>query len=295
MGTLVEVVLYPDTQVVRDAAQEAFRRMETIEKEAHPYREGNPLDRLRKGEDVTLAGDLERILTEGLAVARASSGAYDPTLGEVISLWGFNGDQPSLPDGERLRNALARSGYRKLTPSPCCPGGERLWLDLGGVAKGFAVDEAVRVLREAGVAAGIVNAGGDLRSFGTRPGRGVWKIGVQDPEEPQGLAGVLEVEEISVATSGDYQRYFEKDGVRYHHILDPATGYPARSGARSTTVIAPDCAAADALATASFVLGPEKGLKLLEEWGGVEGIIIDTEGRFHKTSGIGQKYPFEER
>ena len=109
------------------------------------------------------------------------------------------------------------------------------------------------------------------------------------------MAGVLEVEEVSVATSGDYQRYFEKDGVRYHHILDSTTGYPSRSGIRSVTVLANDCALADALATAAFVMGSEKGLKLLEDWEGVEGILISEDGGYHTTTGIGETYPFEKR
>ena len=163
-----------------------------------------------------------------------------------------------------------------------------MWLDLGGVAKGYAVDEAVRVLKEGGIRSGIVNAGGDLRSFGLKPGGKRWKIGVQHPENPQEMSGVLEVGEISVATSGDYQRYFEVDDIRYHHILDPATGYPARSGLKGTTVFAPDCATADALATAAFVLGPVKGIELLQKWEGAEGVLITEDGTILTTSGIGE-------
>jgi len=119
---------------------------------------------------------------------------------------------------------------------------------------------------------------------------------VQDPENPQELAGVLEVKEAAVATSGDYQRYFEEGGIRYHHILDPATGYPVHSGLRGTTVIASDCATADALATAAFVMGPEKGLDLLEKWDGAEGVLITEDGKILTTSGIGEDgIKFEKR
>ena len=157
------------------------------------------------------------------------------------------------------------------------------------------MDEAVQILSGSSATGGIVNAGGDLRAFGKKAGGKPWKIGVQDPDNPQELAGVLSIREAAVATSGDYQRYFEKEGVRYHHILDPATGYPARSGLKGTTVIAPDCALADALATAAFVLGPEKGLKLLEEWDEVEGVLITDGGKILTTTGIGKVIPFEER
>jgi thiamine biosynthesis lipoprotein len=222
-------------------------------------------------------------------VSRATSGAFDPTLGEVVQLWGFGRDDPRLPGPEEIEDAIDNAGYDKVPDGQCCPDGRDIWFDLGGVAKGYSVDVAVRALKEAGIKAGIVNAGGDLRSFGVRPRRGYWKIGVQDPDNPQELAGVLEVKEAAVATSGDYQRYFEEGGIRYHHILDPATGYPAHSGVRGATVIAPDCATADALATAAFVMGPEKGLAMLESWEGAEGVLITDDGKILTTSGIGEE------
>jgi thiamine biosynthesis lipoprotein len=296
MGTLVDMVAYPDGSGARKAAAEAFGRVSEIEGLAH---------RQQLKSLVSVDGELAVILSTGLKVSLASSGAFDPTLGEIIALWAFDSENPHLPDPTDISAALGRAGYRRLNPAYPDPDppdsvyspweSSPVWLDLGAVAKGYAVDEAVRSLRENGVSGGIVNAGGDLRTFGLKPGGKPWKIGVQDPDRPQELAGVLTVREAAVATSGDYQRYFEEDGVRYHHILDPATGYPARSGLSGTTVIAPDCALADALATAAFVLGPEKGLKLLEEWDGVEGVLITEDGKILTTSGIGKAIPFEER
>ena len=296
MGTLVDVVLYADKEVAPEAAARAFERMLEIEAIADPLAEGSPLYRLSKGEGAQVKGDLERILETAMEISRATSGAFDPTMGELVYLWGFGRDQPTLPEPEEIKDALKRTGYDKLPTGQCCPAGLEIWFDLGGVAKGYAVDEAVAFLQERGIKAGIVNAGGDLRSFGPRPGRGKWKIGVQDPNDPQALAGVLEVKEAAVATSGDYQRYFEEGGLRYHHILDPSTGYPARTGLKGTTVIAHDCATADALATAAFVLGPVKGLALLENRKGVEGVLITEDGKILTTSGIGEGgIRFEER
>jgi len=296
MGTLVDVMLYADKGVAPEAATQAFERILEVEAAAHPSEEGSPLFQVKQGKGARIEGDLARILETAMDVSRATSGAFDPTLGDVVHLWGFGRDDPHLPGPKEIELALDNAGYDQVPTGQCCPEGPDIWFDLGGVAKGYAVDEAVRALKEAGVKAGIVNAGGDLRSFGIRPRRGFWKIGVQDPDNPQELAGVLEVKEAAVATSGDYQRYFEEDGVRYHHILDPATGYPANSGLRGTTVTAPDCATADALATAAFVMGPEKGLALLERWKGVEGVLITDDGKILKTSGIGEGgMRFEER
>jgi len=288
MGTLVDVVLYGDKEVLPEAAGLAFESILRVEAAAHPSKEGSSLFRIRQGKGVRVEGDLARILDVALEVSRATSGAFDPTLGEVVNLWGFGRDDPHLPGPEKIVRALEGARYDRVLTGQCCPEGLDIWFDLGGVAKGYAVDEAVRSLQDSGVKAGIVNAGGDLRSFGVRPRRGYWKIGVQDPENPQKLAGVLEIKEAAVATSGDYQRYFEEGGIRYHHILDPSTGYPAHSGLRGTTVIAPDCATADALATAAFVMGPEKGLAMLEKWEGAEGVLITEDGTILTTSGIGE-------
>jgi len=296
MGTLVDVVLYGDKEVLPEAAGLAFESILRVEAAAHPSKEGSSLFRIRQGKGVRVEGDLARILDVALEVSRATSGAFDPTLGEVVNLWGFGRDDPHLPGPEKIVRALEGARYDRVLTGQCCPEGLDIWFDLGGVAKGYAVDEAVRSLQDSGVKAGIVNAGGDLRSFGVRPRRGYWKIGVQDPENPQKLAGVLEIKEAAVATSGDYQRYFEEGGIRYHHILDPSTGYPAHSGLRGTTVIAPDCATADALATAAFVMGPEKGLAMLEKWEGAEGVLITEDGTILTTSGIGEGgIRFEER
>lgn len=288
MGTIVDAVLYCEKKAGSEAAAQAFEKIRQIEELAHPSQEGAPLSLIRQAKGANINGDLELILGTAMEVARASSGAFDPTLGEVVDLWGFGREDYRLPDPKEIERALENTGYKKVPARQCCPKGLAVWFDLGGVAKGYAVDSAVKVLQEAGISAGIVNAGGDLRSFGSHPRRGYWKIGVQDPNDPQELAGVLEVREAAVATSGDYQRYFIKDGIRYHHILDPSTGYPAHAGLRGTTVIAPDCATADALATAAFVMGPEKGLALLEEWQGAEGVLITDDGTILTTSGIGE-------
>jgi thiamine biosynthesis lipoprotein len=286
MGTLVDVVAYLDGNDARNAVAEAFERISEIEELAN---------RQQVKARVSVDSELAVILSTGLKVSLASSGAFDPTLGEIVALWGFDSDRPHLPEADDIAEALGKAGYKRLLLAPSSRDGSPIWLDLGGVAKGYAVDEAVKVLRKRAVGGGIVNAGGDLRTFGLKPGGKLWKIGVQDPDHPQELAGVLTLREAAVATSGDYQRYFEEGGVRYHHILDPATGHPARSGLRGTTVIAPDCALADALATAAFVLGPEKGLKLLEDWEDVEGVLIAEGGEILTTSGIGEDIPFERR
>lgn len=162
-------------------------------------------------------------------------------------------------------------------------------VDLGGIAKGYAADRAADILAAA-TGSCLVNLGGDLAIRGSRPGRGFWTIGIQDPVDPSRLLLTLSVSGTrAVATSGDYQRFFEEEGVRYHHLLDPATGEPGRR-ARSATVLAPTCVVADAWATAAFILGPECGIAALETEPELEGMIVaeDEAGRLviHETSGF---------
>ncbi len=296
MGTLVEVVAYPDTGSVRDVVAKAFDKMEAIEAATDHRRDGSSLAALKKGGSITVSDDLMAILTSAISIARDSSGAFDPTMGKVVGLWGFDRDDPRLPDAKELKNALLTVGFTRISMEGNVVRADApVWLDLGGIAKGYAVDEAVRLLEESGVQAGIVNAGGDLRVFGKRPGRRNWRIGVQDPDDFQSLIGVLELEGGAVATSGDYERYFEIDGKRYHHILDPATGFPARSGLRSVTVLAPDGLQADGLATAAFVMGPERGLKFLDSRSGIQAILVTGNGKMLTTDGIGSEVGFERR
>ncbi|TNF47140.1 FAD:protein FMN transferase [bacterium] len=297
MGTLVEIVAYPDSQQVRDAVSMAFRRMEKVEALADYKASESPLTSLRRGEDAALSDELLQILSVAIEVARMSRGAFDPTMGELVALWGFDRSEPKVPGSVRISEALGSVGYKRLSVDGVSVkvSGEKVWLELGGVAKGYAVDEAVRILKKGGVSAGIINAGGDLRAFGEKPDGKQWRIGVQNPDDPQGMLGVLILKEGSVATSGDYERYFELDGVRYHHILDPKTGLPSRSGIRSVTVVTSECVLADALATAAFVLGPDQGQELLGKHNGVEAILVIDNGQILKTSGIGTVVEFEER
>ena len=152
-------------------------------------------------------------------------------------------------------------------------------IDLGGIAKGYAVDRALRVLKAAGVSSSLVDAGGDIGLLGSKPNGAPWRIGVQHPRDMREMIAVIEIDSGSVATSGDYERFFEHEGRHYHHILDPRSGYPAR-GLVSVTIIAPTCGLADALSTAVFVLGPEAGMQLLRRLPQAEGLLIaEKEGK----------------
>ena len=272
MDTLVELIALGG----EDAIEEARRAVEEVERWADRYDPAAEVSRLNGragGGPVAVSPELAALLALSLEVARASGGAFDPTVEPLLAAYDFGGEHQRVPGEEELRELLARVDYRRVRlagDSVEMP--EGFAVDLGGVAKGYAADRALEAMRRAGARAGLVNIGGDIAVFGEKGG-GPWTIGIQHPRAPGGLFAVLELDGGAVATSGDYERFFIAEGVRYHHLLDPKTGRPAR-GLVSATVTAPNCTLADAYATAVFVLGPEEGPALLAADDRLEGIFI---------------------
>ena len=234
---------------------------------------------------VPVGEEIFRVLREAIAVSGASGGAFDPTIWPVSQLWGFERGG-SIPIPELLAIKLPMVGYGNVIfdDSGYSVGFmiNGMGLDLGAIAKGWAVDRAMEILVARGIRNAIIDAGGDLRIIGTRPGKDFWRIGVQHPRDPGALLLTFDLKDTAIVTSGDYERFFLVDGVRYHHILDPSTGQPAR-GCQSVTVLAPTAAEADACATAAFVLGPSKGLAFLRARRGVRGVIVGADGELYWT------------
>lgn len=216
----------------------------------------------------------------GLEMGQITGGAFDITIGAVLDLWGFGSDLRRLPGEEELDRALATVDFTQVEvdrENSAVRIPEGAVLDLGGIAKGFIVDQGTKILREAGVERALINAGGDISVVGRRPDGRPWRVGVQDPDQPSSIRYIMPLDDRSVVTSGDYQRYFMVGNERYHHIIDPSTGYPAR-GLRSVTIVGDNPAVCDAISTAVFVLGWDEGRALVERLPGIEAIMIsDTE------------------
>ena len=226
------------------------------------------------------ARERRELLEMAVSVQRATGGAFDPRVLPLVRAWGFDGGDPVVPDEALLRELVAELREAGLPHDAVELESRPDALHFGAWAKGHAVDRALAVLERCGQPAALVNAGGEVRGYGRQ-----WTVGVQHPRLPGALIARLAPGEMAVATSGDYEQFFEQDGVRHHHLLDPRTGRPAR-GCRSVTVLARTCARADALATAAFVLGPDAGLDLIESLAGVEALIIDADGDRHDSSGL---------
>jgi FAD:protein FMN transferase len=236
--------------------------------------------------------DVVSCVEAALEISARSDGAFDVTVFPLVESWGFHEGPPRLPSDGEIQRARQRVGWRDLIAEHGRIGKRRsdVAVDLGAIGQGYAVKAALEVLRRERVAAALVDVSGDIYALGRPRGR-LWRIGIKDPRG-DGLLGVVHVADLAVVTSGDYERVFEEDGVRYHHILDPKTGWPAR-GLASVTIVDADPVRADALATAVFVLGREKGLALVESLPETEALLVDESGRRTPTSGFFALTSFE--
>ena len=290
MGTsfLLEAI-GPDPAHLDAAIEAAVTEVRRVEDVFTTWRESE-LTRLnaRAGEGpVEVSREVCELVARALAVAELTDGAFDPTWYALHDLWDLEADPPRLPAPEELARALERVDHTRVQvdlegSTVELPAG--FSLELGGIAKGWGVDRGMKVFLERGVEHGVVDAGGDLKALGTKFGE-PWQIAIKHPRRRADVMAVVPVSNRCVVTSGDYERFFELDGVRYHHILDPRTGRPS-TGCMSATVVGPDAAFCDALATALCVLGAERGLAIVEELDGVEALVVDLEGEVRATSGL---------
>jgi thiamine biosynthesis lipoprotein len=289
LGTLVEIHLPRADRAAREAVTAAFAEMARIEALMSPRIASSDVARLSAAADpLEVAPETAEVIALGLDVAARSGGAFDLTLGRLKALWDIEGEVPRVPGRAEIAVVLAGIGPTalRLDGLRVSKAQPDLAVDLGGIAKGYAIDRAIAVLAQAGIAQASVNAGGDLRLLGSR-GERPWRIGIRHPRSAEELLATLELSGRAVVTSGDYERFFEVDGRRYHHIFDPRGGFPA-AACQSVTLVADNAMLADALATAVFVLGPEEGLALLAEFPGVEALIVAADGAIHATSGMAE-------
>jgi thiamine biosynthesis lipoprotein len=238
----------------------------------------SPIDRLNRHGEARPPEEVLQVLETARKVAIRSGGAFDPTIFALTELWSFDegGRLPEVEQIERARRYVDHARIQiKADGSVSLPQG--FGIDLGGIAKGAVVDRIADYLSGRGYDNFLIDAGGDILVSGLKQGGAAWRIAIRHPRDSREIVGVLTMGEkrqrIAIVTSGDYERFFEYGGRRYHHILDPRSGYPAEQLV-SATVIADNCALADALSTAAFVLGPEQGLALLEQAPGTEGLLI---------------------
>jgi thiamine biosynthesis lipoprotein len=290
MGTRISVELFhADPAVARQGINAVLEEMRRIDASMSPYIASSELAQVNENahrQAVPVSKELFALIQRSLHFSELTGGAFDITFASAGFLYDYR--RRIRPDETRLEQAANLINYRnlvldsdKLTVAFSKPG---VRIDLGGIAKGHAVDRCISLLRALGIEHAMVTAGGDSRVSGDRWGR-PWTIGVQDPRKDDELVAVIPLQDVAVSTSGDYQRFFEEDGVRYHHIINPDSGTSAKR-MRSVTIIAPDATTADALSTSVFVLGTEAGLQLIDKLAEIDAILVDRQGRMHYSGGL---------
>ncbi len=289
MGTVVEVIIIADNEsVARKSIADAFSAMERVDRLMSNFKEESDVSKINRGagsEAVAVDSDVVEVIKKSIYYSEISDGAFDITIGGVEELYNFE-DEGRIPEKGKFKNSVSLIGYKNIiiNGNTVRLTKKGIKLDLGGIAKGYAIDKGIDAIKKNGVADALINAGGDIRAIGESE-NGQWKVGVLHPRENGKLKDTLLLKDLSVATSGDYRKYFVAGGKRYHHILNPSTGLPTE-GVQSVTIIAPLAVDSDALATAVFVLGKKKGMEMIERVKDVEGIIIDSDGLAIYSSGV---------
>jgi thiamine biosynthesis lipoprotein len=295
LGTLCSIHLYSDFWQNRKATEtyrKLFSRLREIENTMSANMAGTDIDRINRSDvPVRVHADVIAVLEQALRYAALSDGAFDPSVGPLVKLWGIGSEAPRLPAPPELAAALSLVNWRDVAldkdAGTVFLRRQGMALDLGAIAKGYAADECVRIIQEAGFRGAIIDLGGTIATCGAKEGGKPWLIGVQNPLDTRGAyIGVLAVRDKAVVTSGVYERYAEFDGVRYHHILSTQNGFPVKNGLLSVTIVADRSLDADALSTAVFALGYEQGLSLLEGSGGsAEAIFVFDDMSIRVTDG----------
>jgi len=292
MGTAVRLELWhDDPDAGRAAIAAVMGEMHRIDATMSPHRADSELSRINREAGrgpVLLSTEMNRLLGRALAFSAWSDGAFDITYAAVGQHYDYRAGR--APDAELQAESLQAVGWQHLIHDPVARtlqfGVPGMRIDLGGFAKGHAVDNAVAMLRRRGIRHACVSAGGDSHLIGDRRGR-PWNIAIRDPRRPGEVVAVLPLADTAIATSGDYERCFERDGRRHHHILDPRTG-SSPAGVRSVTILAEDGLSSEALSKTLFVLGVERGLALLDTRPGTDAVIVDADGCLHHSAGLSQ-------
>ncbi|MCK4909639.1 MAG: FAD:protein FMN transferase [Planctomycetes bacterium] len=287
MNTHCTIQAQGEPEKIEPIIDRAFARMEEIDRKFNAFNPTSPVYRFNHHNEPITDPEIVDLIKTAQEVNRGSDGAFDITVKPLVRLWGFyNDDTPRIPSPEKLKQTMNIIGHDHLIikdrrVAKDQPG---VRIDFGGIAKGYALKETMAVLENQGVSSALIKLGGQVHALGKINGQ-PWKVGVKQPRGSGVLVGLFIDQDISVATSGDYEKFLAQDGRRYHHILNPKTGYPTE-GVMSTSVITPDPVMADAWSTAFFVLGVEKSLKLVQEKPEMELIIITDQKKIIFSPGV---------
>lgn len=296
LDTIIQITVYRAGD--RQAMEGAMDLCEQYDDLLSKTKENSDIYRINhaQGQAVEIQQQTAEVIEKALEYGKLSMGCFDITIGAVNDLWNFKAEIPSLPDEQQLQQEVQMVDYRKVELTEengkyYCRIPDGMQLDLGGIAKGYIGDRMSDYMREQGVENALLDLGGNIVTIGDKYGK-KYEIAVRSPFQEDQVVAVMKVESTNVVTSGTYERYIEVDGKKYHHILDPHTGYPAETGIASVTIISDEGATADALSTACFVMGEQDGLALVESIPDAQCIFVMEGGEIITSSGVSE-YSFQ--
>ncbi|MBU5484916.1 FAD:protein FMN transferase [Clostridium sp. MSJ-11] len=308
LGTIVQLKVYGEN--AEKAANKAMDVISNIDDLMSPSKPNSEVSQINSNSGksyVKVSDDTLNVIKKSLYYSSLSDGAFDVTVGPLVNIWGIGTDHARVPGEKEIKEKLSLINYKDIEIDEKSKSvklkREGQGIDLGAIAKGYAADKVKEVLVEEGVKTAFINLGGNVVTLGKKTDGSDWNIGVQDPLETRGgYFAIVKASDKSVVSSGNYERFFEQNGVRYHHILDTKTGYPSNNEIMATTIISEKSIDGDALSTSVFVLGLDKGMRLIEGLEGVEAVFVTKDKKVYTTSGLkdsikitNKEYIYEER
>jgi len=293
MGTRFEISVVATNESKGNLyIKRAIREIERIEKLISSWDSNSQTSLINRNagiKPVQIDLELLELIERSIQISKITKGAFDITYASMDRIWKFDGSMKEMPTEDNIRNSVSKIGYKNIIinrdKKTVFLKDKGMKIGFGGIGKGYAADKAKTLLLKMGVTSGIINASGDMNAWGKQANGTNWMVGITNPLNTEKAFSWLPINNQSVVTSGDYEKYVEFNGKRYSHIINPRTGYPT-TGIKSVTIFAPKAELADALATSVFVMGLENGLDFINQLNGIEAIIVDDSNNFHKTKNI---------
>lgn len=289
MDTYMTLTAYGEH--AQKAVDKAAERVEALDALLSTGNENSEIYQLNQNGEATLSEEGGYLVERALELYKKTEGAFDIAIYPVMQAWGFPTQDYHVPDDDTLKKKLALADASKVNYDKDTRkiffDQDGMEIDLGGIAKGYTSSQIMQIYQDCGVTSGLVNLGGNVHALGCKTDSSKWRVAIQSPDDTEEYLGILEIEDQAVITSGGYERYFEEDGVTYHHIIDPAIGYPADSGLISVTIVSDDGTLADGLSTSLFIMGEEKAAQFWRENSDeFEAIMETSDGELYVTEGI---------
>lgn len=294
LGTIIKITIYDKREDSADLIKEMFKKIEDIENKVSKNIKTSEVSNINKNagkKGAAVSDETFQIIKTSLDYSRQSKGKFDITIGSIVDLWKIGTDEAVVPKKETIQKTIPLVDYTQIDldekKQEVMLKQENMCIDLGGIAKGYVADELVKYMNEKNVKSGIINLGGNIVTVGKKTNGDSFKVGIRNPlSNTQEALGYIKSSDLSVVTSGTYERYFEYKGVRYHHILDTKTGYPVDNNLLSVSIVSKKSIKGDALSTTVFALGLEKGLELIEKQDDVEAVFVTKDKKVYLSKGI---------